>query len=205
MGVSTFRAIANGRSGWPAASASRPSLPACRLSAIRVGLLPSISSTPQAAGHRLHRQRRATARRQAGAQIFAGIYYWFPKMTGRMYRRAARQVALLAHVRQLDVTFFPMHWVGMSGCRAASPTTRTASATGTSSSRSLVRARHLRRAVLLQRDRQLARGPVAESNPWRAMTSSGGVARRRRCSTSTRSAGRGGPYEYGVPGARHAV
>ena len=42
-----FRVIANGRSGWPAASASRPSLPACRLSAIRVGLLPSISSTPR--------------------------------------------------------------------------------------------------------------------------------------------------------------
>ena len=39
--------------------------------------------------------------------IFAGIYYWFPKMTGRMYSREARQDALLAHVHRLQRHVLP--------------------------------------------------------------------------------------------------
>ena len=51
-----------------------------------------------------------------------------------------------------------------------------------------------------------ARGPIAESNPWRAMTlewqvsSPPPVFNFDELPTVV-----GGPYEYGVPGARHAV
>ena len=31
---------------------------------------------------------------------FAGLYYWYPKMFGRMLERQAGQVALLDHVRR---------------------------------------------------------------------------------------------------------
>ena len=69
--------------------------------------------------------------------IYAGVYYWFPKMTGRMYRRAARQAALLADVRRLqrDVRADARDRRSRA-CRGASPTTRSSSRPGTCSSRS---------------------------------------------------------------------
>ena len=39
--------------------------------------------------------------------IFAGIYYWFPKMTGRMYDETARQAPLLAHVHRVQHDLLP--------------------------------------------------------------------------------------------------
>ena len=49
-------------------------------------------------------------------------------------------------------------------------------------------------------------GPRAEANPWRALTLGGrSPARRRSSSFDNRAHGRGGPYEYGVPGAVHGV
>ena len=48
--------------------------------------------------------------------LFAGIYYWYPKITGRMLSRAARPMALLADRRRLQRDFlraasarFPRH------------------------------------------------------------------------------------------------
>ena len=34
--------------------------------------------------------------------IFAGVYYWFPKMTGRMFDERLGKSALLAHVHLLQ-------------------------------------------------------------------------------------------------------
>ena len=39
--------------------------------------------------------------------IFAGIYYWFPKMTGRMYNERLGQAPLLAHVHRLQRDVLP--------------------------------------------------------------------------------------------------
>ena len=48
--------------------------------------------------------------------IFAGVYYWFPKFTGKHAERATRPVELLAAVRRCATsTFFPMHIVGLLG------------------------------------------------------------------------------------------
>ena len=47
--------------------------------------------------------------------IFAGIYYWWPKMTGRMLgERAGRWNFWLMFVG-FNVTFFPMHFLGLLG------------------------------------------------------------------------------------------
>ena len=47
--------------------------------------------------------------------IFAGIYYWFPKFTGRMYdEKLGKQNFWLMFIGQ-NLTFFPMHFVGMQG------------------------------------------------------------------------------------------
>ena len=64
--------------------------------------------------------------------IFAGIYHWFPKMTGRMYDEKLGRGALLPHpardARHLRARCTGSGW---RGCRGASPTTRRSSATGT--------------------------------------------------------------------------
>ena len=47
--------------------------------------------------------------------IFAGIYHWFPKITGRMYdQRLGRWHFWLTLIGTWG-TFVPMHWLGMQG------------------------------------------------------------------------------------------
>ena len=47
--------------------------------------------------------------------LFAGIYYWFPKVTGRMYNeKSGRAQFWLMFIGQ-KVTFFPMHFTGLDG------------------------------------------------------------------------------------------
>ncbi len=47
--------------------------------------------------------------------IFAGIYHWFPKMTGRMYDEKLGRVHFWGTLVGMLGTFIPMHWIGMEG------------------------------------------------------------------------------------------
>ena len=47
--------------------------------------------------------------------IFAGIYHWFPKMTGRMYDEKLGRVHFWGTLVGTWGTFVPMHWIGMEG------------------------------------------------------------------------------------------
>ena len=47
--------------------------------------------------------------------IFAGIYHWFPKMTGRMYDEKLGRVHFWGTLIGTWGTFIPMHWIGMDG------------------------------------------------------------------------------------------
>lgn len=47
--------------------------------------------------------------------IFAGIYYWFPKFTGRMYNETLGRVHFWGTAIFINVTFFGMHYLGMKG------------------------------------------------------------------------------------------
>lgn len=47
--------------------------------------------------------------------VFAGVYYWFPKMTGRMYSDARAKVHFWTMFRGVNRTFFPMHFRGRAG------------------------------------------------------------------------------------------
>jgi cytochrome c oxidase subunit 1/cytochrome c oxidase subunit I+III len=47
--------------------------------------------------------------------IMAGIFYWFPKVTGRMYHERAGQWSFWLTFIGTNVTFFPMHIVGLIG------------------------------------------------------------------------------------------
>ena len=47
--------------------------------------------------------------------IFAGIYYWFPKMTGRMYDERLGKLHFWLTFIGFNLTFFPMHLIGIQG------------------------------------------------------------------------------------------
>jgi cytochrome c oxidase subunit 1 len=47
--------------------------------------------------------------------LFAGIYYWFPKMSGRMLNETLGQWNFWTFFIFFNVTFMPMHWTGLLG------------------------------------------------------------------------------------------
>jgi cytochrome c oxidase subunit I+III len=47
--------------------------------------------------------------------IFGGMYYWFPKVTGRLYHERWAQASFWLTFVGTFVTFFPMHIVGLLG------------------------------------------------------------------------------------------
>ena len=47
--------------------------------------------------------------------VFAGIYFWFPKVTGRMYNEVLGKAQFWLVFIGLNLTFFPMHFLGLAG------------------------------------------------------------------------------------------
>jgi len=47
--------------------------------------------------------------------LFAGFYYWLPKMSGRMYNEFLGQLHFWVFFIGVNVMFFPMHFLGLQG------------------------------------------------------------------------------------------
>jgi len=47
--------------------------------------------------------------------IFAGFYYWFPKMSGRMYNETLGKIHFWTTFIGVNLLFFPMHFLGLAG------------------------------------------------------------------------------------------
>jgi cytochrome c oxidase subunit 1 len=47
--------------------------------------------------------------------LFAGFYYWFPKITGRMYNEFLGQLHFWVFFVGVNLLFFPMHFLGLQG------------------------------------------------------------------------------------------
>ena len=47
--------------------------------------------------------------------LFAGIYFWWPKITGKMMNEMLGKVQFWLFFIGMNVTFFPMHFLGMDG------------------------------------------------------------------------------------------
>jgi cytochrome c oxidase subunit 1 len=47
--------------------------------------------------------------------MFAGLYYWFPKMTGRMLDEGLGKIHFVLMFVGFNLTFFPMHMLGIQG------------------------------------------------------------------------------------------
>ncbi|MBI5814708.1 MAG: cbb3-type cytochrome c oxidase subunit I [Nitrospinae bacterium] len=47
--------------------------------------------------------------------VFAGVYFWFPLMTGRMYNETLGKLGFLLNFIGVNVTFAPLMWIGVEG------------------------------------------------------------------------------------------
>ena len=47
--------------------------------------------------------------------IFAGVYYWYPKVVGRMYNEAMGKIHFWVTFVGTYAIFFPMYWLGANG------------------------------------------------------------------------------------------
>jgi cytochrome c oxidase subunit 1 len=139
--------------------------------------------------------------------IFAGIYSWFPKMTGRMYNEQLGKLHFWLTFIGFNATFFPMHYLGIQGMprRVSDYVPRFADLNFFISIASFF----LGASTLVFLYNMIvswARGEPAPANPWRALTIEWQVSSPPPIFNFDEIPQVvGGPYEYGVPGARHAV
>src|SRR5690606_4836946 len=47
--------------------------------------------------------------------ILAGLFHWYPKMTGRMYNERLGILSFWLMYIGFNATFLPMHWLGLQG------------------------------------------------------------------------------------------
>ena len=139
--------------------------------------------------------------------IFAGVYYWFPKMTGRMYNERLGRIHFWLTFVAFNVTFAPMHLIGVQGMprRVYDYAEEFATWNMIVSVASFVLG--LSTLIFLYNVITSWRsGPRAVSNPWKALTIEWQVSSPPPIfNFDSIPSVVGGPYEYGVPGAVHAV
>jgi cytochrome c oxidase subunit 1 len=139
--------------------------------------------------------------------VFAGIYYWFPKMTGRMYDETLGRLHFWVTFVAFNVTFAPMHLVGIQGMprRVSDYAEQFATWNLIISVASFVVG--LSTLIFVYNIvSSWVGGPRASGNPWRALTLEWQVSSPPPIfNFDAVPTVVGGPYEYGVPGAVHGV
>ncbi|HWF33892.1 MAG TPA: cbb3-type cytochrome c oxidase subunit I [Solirubrobacteraceae bacterium] len=139
--------------------------------------------------------------------IFAGVYYWFPKMTGRMYDDRLGRLHFWSTFIFFNLTFGPMHIIGIQGMprRVADYAAKYADWNLIIS----IMSWGLGLSTLIFVYNMVASwrgGPPAVGNPWRALTLEWQVSSPPPIfNFDTVPTVVGGPYEYGVPGAVHGI
>jgi cytochrome c oxidase subunit 1 len=139
--------------------------------------------------------------------IFAGVYYWFPKMTGRMYDERLGKAHFWLTFIFFNLTFGPMHLIGMQGMprRVAEYADKFAAWNLFISFSAFILG--LSTLIFLYNIVASWRGgPRAAANPWRALTLEWQVSSPPPVfNFDAVPTVVGGPYEYGVPGAVHGM
>jgi cytochrome c oxidase subunit 1 len=139
--------------------------------------------------------------------IFAGVYYWFPKMTGRMYDEKLGRLHFWMTFIFFNLTFGPMHIIGVQGMprRVYDYADKFAAWNLFISISAFI----LGLSTLIFAYNMIASwrgGPRAVANPWRALTLEWQVSSPPPIfNFDAIPTVVGGPYEYGVPGAVHGV
>ncbi len=139
--------------------------------------------------------------------ILAGVYYWFPKMTGRMYDEGLGKLHFWLTFVFFNLSFGPMHLIGVQGM----PRRVYDYSEGFAGWNLMITISSLCLGLsfLVFAYNIVASwrgGPRASANPWRALTlewqvsSPPPIFNFDHIPTVV-----GGPYEYGTPGAVHGV
>jgi cytochrome c oxidase subunit 1 len=139
--------------------------------------------------------------------LFAGIYYWFPKMTGRQMNETLGKVHFWWMFIGFNFTFMPMFWIGMNGMNrriadyvpSLGGTNRMISIAGFLLGASFV-------VFLWNFIVSWRRGPIARSNPWGATTlewQTSSPPPHENFDSPPLVVGH--PYGYGDPESHHAV
>ncbi len=138
--------------------------------------------------------------------LFAALYYWFPKITGRQYNERLGQLHFWWMFIGYNATFIPMFWVGIQGMNR-----RIADYPSAYENANLVisvAAFFLGASFLVWLYNFVfswLRGPAAEPNPWRARTLEWQVSSPPPVHNFPAIPKvTGHPYDYGVPGSVHA-
>jgi cytochrome c oxidase subunit 1 len=103
--------------------------------------------------------------------IFAGVYYWWPKITGRMMSNKLGVWHFWTTFLSFNVTFLPMHWLGLEGMprRVAQYRPEFQFWNDVASAGSFVLAASTL-ILIYNMATSLLRGKKAPANPWGART-----------------------------------
>ncbi len=141
-----------------------------------------------------------------GGEIFAlmaAIYYWFPKITGRMYNERLGQLHFWLMFLGFNATFLPMFWVGIHGMNrriATYPTSLQGMNVLISTMAFVLGSSFV--AFVYNMLRSLLRGERAPANPWLARTLEWQTTSPPPVENfPVPPVVHGHPYDYGVPGA----
>jgi cytochrome c oxidase subunit I+III len=105
--------------------------------------------------------------------IFAGLYFWLPKMTGRMLHDGLGRISFWIMFVGFNVTFLPMHWMGFFGMPRRVYTYPKELGLDADNIAATIGAFMIALAVLLfmvNVVRSLRRGAPAPGNPWEGQT-----------------------------------
>jgi cytochrome c oxidase subunit 1 len=139
--------------------------------------------------------------------VFAGIYFWYPKVFGRMYDERLGKAHFWVTFVSSNLVFFPMHWIGLEG--APRRVADMAAKFDTTNEVITLSAFALGAGMLIfvyNMIRSTRHGLVAGANPWRSLTLEWQLSSPPpvfNFPVTPRVVG--GPYRYGEPGAKHAV
>ncbi len=139
--------------------------------------------------------------------IMAGIYYWFPKVTGRMYHEGLGKLHFWGMFIFFNLTFIPLFWVGIHGMnrRVADYPAGLADMNLLASVASFLMAASFL-VMVVNLAVSWLRGPVAVANPWKARTLEWQTSSPPPLHNFPQQpVVVGFPYDYGVPGSVHAV
>lgn len=140
--------------------------------------------------------------------LFAAIYYWFPKITGRMFNETLGKLHFWLMFIGFNATFIPMFWLGLHGMnrRIAGYTPDLQDLNVVASVMAFIMGASFL-VFVANVVWAFVKGPKAEADPWRARTLEWQTSSPPpEENFPTPPVVTGDPYDYGVPDApKHGV